>query len=147
MIKISLVFVAICLLAACVNLKIEIPQDPLFTLEYEAILTEVNQAADFSKKIADQVINTKSPKVTYLIKVQSIEKKRKLVWRWYNPKEELVFQSEPILVNQNTKFLEFFIAWNSLENTKFKNNPGEWKVVVFFDGAFFHQRRFDIKKK
>ena len=145
MIKIFLLLSLISSAISCISLKIELPRDPLLMLGYMSVLIEVDQEADFSKIIPDQEISTSCDKAILLIKVFSIEKQRKIVWKWFDPKGKLVKKSEGVLVNKENKYLEYFIAWNSIENREFQLKTGDWQVVISIDDQFFAKKMFKIK--
>lgn len=84
--------------------------------------------------------------VVTVIRAKGIKKKLQLSWKWYDPEKNLVFSSDPVWVNKEEKYLEYFIAWNNLKNEHFLNKEGLWTVIILVNEKLMAKKEFKICK-
>ncbi len=141
-----LLYLTFLLLLGCVSLKIEIPQEPDGIVEYVSQVKKIAPEPDFSREIKSETILRSDERIYVIIKVLNLETRSTLRWYWFDPANRLVKTSEEMVVNQEKKFLEYFVAWDSLGNSHFKSKDGTWTVVVRLDGNYLTEKTFAIKK-
>ena len=132
------------MMLSCVSLKIELPDEPDGIVDYISIVKEIDRDFDFSKRVKSDKISCTDSKVFAVIKVFGVSKKIYVKWRWFNPHKTLVKISKPIIVNQKNKYLEYFVAWDSMDNKYFKGKKGEWSVAVIINNRFVKGQSFSI---
>ena len=139
------VLLAVVVLSSCLSFKITIPDEPEVTVEYVAIVKTVDKAGDYTKAIANDIIHAGDPAAYALIKVLRLAHPLLLQWHWYNPQGQLQLESKTVEVNAGKKYLEFFVAWDSLPGSYFTSQKGNWLVVVTADGRFLAKSEFTIQ--
>ncbi len=136
---------AVVVLSACLSFKINIPDEPEATVDYLAIVKAVDKDGNYNKAIGNDIIHANDPAAYALIKVLRLNRPLLLQWHWYNPQGQLLLESKAIEVNANKKYLEFFVAWDSLPGSYFTNQKGKWLVVITADGTFLAKGEFTIQ--
>jgi len=129
----------------CLSFKVTIPDDPFYRLEYAVILRQVDRNSDFSKPIANDEISTKDKTAFALIKVCGIDRPLKAQWFWYDPTGKLTKRSKSVDINVKNKYLEYFVAWDSLAAAQFADHEGQWTVIVRSDNLILAKIQFVIK--
>lgn len=137
-------FILIFLLVSCISLKIEIPDEPDGIVEYISNVKTIDRDSNFTKKIKNEKIFFTDSRVYVVIKVLNVGKRTTIKWKWFNPEKELVKSSEPVAINEGDRYLEYFVAWDSLENEIFKGKKGKWTVVVTLDDSFLILKEFTV---
>lgn len=127
-----------------VSLKVELPDDPDVFVEYISIVKHLDRDSDFTKKIENEKVLNTDPEIFAVIKVFNISKKIDLKWKWFDPEKKLVRVSEPVAVNRKNGFLEYFVAWDSLDNELFAGKKGEWTVAVIVDDEYLTCCSFSV---
>ncbi len=130
---------------SCVTLKVEIPEEPDEIIDFIVILKMVDEGLDFSKSMKDNDVSTEDQNIFSLVKVLNISSKRTLKWFWYGPDKKLVKSSSPTFINKEGKYLEYFIAWDDIDNNLFSKKKGKWNVVIKLNGKFLGRKDFTIK--
>ncbi len=57
----------------------------------------------------------------------------------------MVRQTSGTIVNSNSNFLEYFVVWDSIENSYYQEKKGNWTVVLLAEGKFLSSRSFVIR--
>lgn len=134
----------ILLISGCVRLKVDLPPDPEVVVEYMAVKKTVHGIDDFTMKLKDDRIRKSDPKVYIIAKVNDVGEPKQIRWKWFGPDGKIVRRSDPQNVNQDNGYLSYFVAWDSMDNILFRNQPGKWTVVVTVDGHFLARRSFNV---
>jgi hypothetical protein len=92
--------------AACVSFRVTPPDPPELTVAYVALLSQVDEKADFSGDLPSQPVQPGAEAVCALVKIQTIRRPLSLVWRWYAPDGALARRSPPVVVNARRTELE-----------------------------------------
>lgn|GEM_PF-4211677 len=130
----------------CVSITVHFPEDPEVIVDYSTIRKAIPDQDSFEKEIPRESIHTNDPSLYAIVKVVNCSQPLSLQWYWYNPENKLKKKSKPLDVNQTKKYLQYFAAWDSLQQHYFLDSPGKWKIVIFRDGRFFYQFTVDIIK-
>lgn len=134
-------------LISCVSLKIEIPMEPDGIIVYVSPVKAIGTEPDFSAEIKSENILKSDERVYVIIKVLNLETRSTLQWFWFDPAKRLVKTGDVMIVNEDKKFLEYFVAYDSLGNQYFKSKPGNWTVMVRLDSHYLTSKKFFIKDK
>lgn len=145
--KYTLIFVVLLcfqLSQGCINLKIDLPPDPGWGIEYFIISNYLDHDNNYEKILKSVKVKTTDEYVYSIIKVLNIEKRVDISWVWYGPDKKIVKKSSETVVNSNSNFLEYFVIWDSLERSLFHKKRGKWSVSVLVNGEFFSYKKFVI---
>jgi len=132
------------LLPACVNLKIDVPDDPGWGVGYFVVSNHLDADNDFENPVPAKTLRTDDPQVYAIIKILKIEKSVRISWAWYGPDRILAKRSADTEVNTGSRFLEYFVIWDSLGKSFYENKKGNWTVAVTADGKFLMKKDFVI---
>jgi len=129
---------------SCVSFKIAIPDEPELVVDYTAILKEIDKTKDFTVKIESEAIQASDRAVFALIKVLTVSKPAVVQWSWYDPQGNLAKKSQTIEVNAQKKYLEYFVAWDVMLNSHFKDLKGKWTVAITVNGLYLTKIEFQV---
>ncbi len=124
---ISLLF-GVFLFEGCINLKIELPDDPGWGIGY-FVVSDVLEKIEVQKDPVTKKNITASDKSIYaIIKILSIEKMVRISWVWYGPDKKIAKSSSATEVNLGGKFLEYFVIWDSIDPALFFKKKGNGRL-------------------
>lgn len=142
----SVMFLFIFINSGCLGLKIELPSVPELTTDYISIVKKSGNEIDLSKTPRIENVYTNDNNIFSVIKVNNVEKTIQLQWFWYGPTGKLRKKSDVFTVNSKGVYLEYFVAWDVLENRYFGKSAGIWRVVVKNGDKLIAEKRFRISK-
>lgn len=131
--------------AACVSLKISLPDDPQEVVAALAVVAGDPAALDLERPLADETIEQGSEAVHALIKVLNVNRPLSLQWHWYSPENLRVRLSRSVTVNARGRTLAYFAAWDSLPQKNFAGKPGRWTVAITAGGLLLARKEFTLK--
>lgn len=141
---ISSFFAVILINGGCINLKIELPDDPGWGIGYFVVSNELNNLEDYEKPLRNIKISSEDKNIYVIIKILNIEKMVHISWVWYGPDKKIVKRSSATEVNIGGKFLEYFVIWDSIDSALFHKKKGKWSVTVLVDDNFLASKSFPI---
>ncbi len=131
--------------AACVSLKVGLPDDPQEVVAAMAVVAGDPGAVDLEKPLADGTLEQGAEAVHALIKVLNVNRPLSLQWHWYSPENLRVRRSRSVTVNARGRTLAYFAAWDSLPQKSFAGKPGTWTVAITAGGLLLARKEFTLK--
>jgi hypothetical protein len=131
-------------LQCSVNMKITVPNPPANTANYLVIKNSIPEEIDHSENLTDDPTQTSGKEIYAIIKLSNITQSFYLIWKWYGPDQKLVKQSEPIIVNENKKYLQYAIIWDNLPAQFSIDKKGTWKIALFQNDVFLCSRQITL---
>ena len=141
---ITSLFIVILTLGGCINLKIELPDDPGWGIGYFVVSNELNSIKDYEKPLKNIMIRSTDKNIYAIIKILNIENMVRISWVWYGPDKSIVKRSSVTEVNLGGKFLEYFVIWDSIDPALFNKKKGKWLVALLVDDDFLASKSFTI---
>ncbi len=143
--KISLfsIVIIIVFVGNCINLKIDIPEDPGWGIDFFFVSNELDPDKNFINPEMKTIYSTDNH-IYSVAKILNIDETVKIRWVWYGPDNEVVKRSVETIVNKNAGFLEYFIVWDSMGRKYFEKKKGKWVVAILVNGKFFSKKDFQI---
>lgn len=143
-IKGFLVFSYVVLITSCINLKIMLPEDPGWGIEFFVVTNNLDPENKYENIPGNTRINSTDEYIYTVIKILNIEKKVKISWYWYGPDKKIIKKTSDTEVNSNSNFLEYFVIWDSIEKSYYQEKRGDWSVIVMADGKFLSHKSFVV---
>jgi|GEM_PF-818047 len=83
------------------------------------------------------------PRVCALLRFGALSGAHTLAWKWYGPSRALVRTTDPIVLGEDGKSFDRYIAWDVLSVSD-GTQEGPWTVAVFLDGLLVGTRGFEV---
>ncbi len=143
-IKVFVFLISIVLINSCINLKILLPEDPGWGIEFFVVSNNLDPENNYDKIAKNIRIKSTDEYIYSIVKILNIEKKVKISWFWYGPDKKIIKKSSDTEVNSNSDFLEYFVIWDSIEKSYYQERKGNWSVIVMANGEFLSYKSFVI---
>ena len=143
-IKGFILFLSVVLINSCINLKITLPENPGWGIEFFVVSNNLDSENNYDKIAGNIKIKSTAEYIYSIVKILNIEKKVKINWFWYGPDKKIIKKSSDTEVNSNSNFLEYFVIWDSIEKSYYQERKGNWSVIVMANGEFLSYKSFVI---
>jgi len=149
--KITAVLVSIligcAMLSSCISFKIKsLPTPDNVVLEF-SFCDQIDSSGELLKpEEVKSFFAPDVPDIFCFIKLESVSRRIKLFWLWYDPDGQLAKRSKEVLVNPEEKYLELVTAYDRLSLGEKPRIPGKWKVAVFVNDGLIATRTFQINE-
>jgi len=128
----------------CINLKISLPEDPGWGIEFFVVSNNLNPENNYGDITGNVKIKSTNDFIYSILKILNVENKVKISWLWYGPDKKIVKRSSDTEVNRNSNYLEYFVVWDSIEKSHFQGKKGDWSVIVMANGKFLSHKSFVV---
>lgn len=79
------------------------------------------------------------------LRLEEVDQRIALRWKWYSPENELVKDTGPTEVNPEEKYLAVVTAYDRLNWRPGMGPAGTWTVAVYIDGDLIGRLSFKMK--
>lgn len=136
--------ILVLILPACFSFRVTVPDEPEEVVGVLAVVCTPPASLDLEKPVADEALNEDAAAVHCLIKVLQVSKPLLLQWHWYSPDNLRVRSSRTVEVNAKSRYLAYFVAWDTLPREYYSGKKGNWTAVITAGGRFLVRKEFTI---
>ncbi len=138
---------AVILAAACVRFTPPVLEEPFVVLERAVFCSSLDLKDNWAVPAGEKAIFKKGTdaNVYSFLALKDLSGAHALLWKWYNPSRRLYRETEGIVVGENGKIFDRYIAWDLINVTEGKEN-GVWTIAVFMDSRLFVSKEFEIRE-
>ncbi|MDD8024925.1 MAG: hypothetical protein PHI34_00305 [Acidobacteriota bacterium] len=122
------------------------PEPPAAAIEKHVLCAAVAARDGWAEPGPDVASFARGPQTAAhsFLELRRVRGRHTAAWKWYEPAGLLIRASEPIVIGEEGKTFDRYIAWDRILLNE-SRGPGNWTVAVFIDGMLAASRSFEVR--